>query len=482
MDASAGFDVENIEEYTKQFEAIAATISEKTSSQVSLFNEFDASKIGIVSEKIKTPINLFSKSIDKFEEPITNQVKGALNGALQYAKTKVAEQNITNISLSQFVVFANEYVQNESGKDYKDVGFAVDGENESKLIVNVKLSNTTDVSGIEFNLGDIAKINAAGSRNLSSSLEFQVAIDLDKNSDGNYLDSEGDFSVEDVVVKKLNAVVKDFGGSAEFMGLTIQEQTDSEETDVDLSLSYDASLENSKVTSAADLEFALAGSETLPFEFAEGQIMKVSIVDGKFVAKVPTIQMKEGFLLAPKVSALISEDSFVNDLTLKIGDENVSIENSVSIFNELMGKAMIALKGAIKNKNIDAATLLECLRIVAGDKLTINYTGDIVGTLSIPGRKSLNGKLVNYFYTQTTIFEETNVTKEYIKEHYTLKMEKVVTGDESNPVVVSLDEYTGIDYYLSFDLGSCPDCPKGAQCSPCDGRVVAAIYSYNPRP
>lgn len=121
---------------------------------------------------------------------LQNKVNGALDGALQYSKTKIAEQNITNISLSQFVVFANEYVQSESGKDYKDIGFAVDGENESKLIVNVKLSNTTDVSGIEFNLGDIAKIIAAGSRNLSSSLEFQVAIDLDKNSDGNYLDSK----------------------------------------------------------------------------------------------------------------------------------------------------------------------------------------------------------------------------------------------------------------------------------------------------
>ena len=39
-------------------------------------------------------------------------------------------------------------------------------------------------------MGDIAKIIAAGSRNLSSSLEFQVAIDLDKNSDGNYLESK----------------------------------------------------------------------------------------------------------------------------------------------------------------------------------------------------------------------------------------------------------------------------------------------------
>ncbi len=366
MDASAGFDVDKINAYTTQFEAIATIVSEKASAAIESFNEFDVKNIGIPSTEIKKPIFLFAESSAEFKDPIANEIKSAFSDVLNFAKTKVEEQ-VTNLSLPQFVAYANEFIQSEAGKKYENISFAVDGENEDKLIVNVKLSNTTDVSGLEFSLGDVAKINANGSRNLSSTLEFQVAIDLDKNSDGKYLDDGDDFSVDDAVIKKLDAAINDFGGNADFMGLTIQEQTDSEETGVDLSLSYDASLENSKVTSAADLEFALAGSETLPFEFAEGQIMKVSIVDGKFVAKVPTIQMKEGFLLAPKVSALISEDSFVNDLTLKFGDENVSIENSVSIFNELMGKAMIALKGAIKNKNIDAATLLECLRIVAGD-------------------------------------------------------------------------------------------------------------------
>ena len=186
-----GFDVEKIDDnvYTSQFEAIAATISTNASSVISSFREFDVTDVG-VPKKFNPPIQLFSKSVGAFKTDVANKVNGALNGALQYSKTKIAEQNITNISLSQFVVFANEYVQSESGEDYKDIDFAVDGENESKLIVNVKLSNTTDVSGIEFNLGDIAKINAAGSRNLSSSLEFQVAIDLDKNSDGNYLDSK----------------------------------------------------------------------------------------------------------------------------------------------------------------------------------------------------------------------------------------------------------------------------------------------------
>ena len=188
MDASAGFDVDKINAYTSQFEAIATTISVNASSAIESFKEFDVTNVG-VPKKFNPPIQLFSKSSGAFKSDITNQVKGALNGVFDYAKTKVEEQ-VTNLSLPQFVAYANEFIQSEAGKKYENISFAADGENESKLIVNVKLSNTTDVSGIEFNLGDIAKINAAGSRNLSSSLEFQVAIDLDKNSDGNYLDSK----------------------------------------------------------------------------------------------------------------------------------------------------------------------------------------------------------------------------------------------------------------------------------------------------
>ena len=391
MDASAGFDVydvEKIEAYTNQFNAIAAAISEKASSVISSFAEFDVKDIGVPSEEIKELVYLFAESSAEFKGPVAEKVSGALNGALQYAKTKNVEQNKTNLSLSDFVSYAKEFVQKKGNEDYKDIDFTVDGEKESKLIVNVKLSNTTDVSGIEFNLGDVAKINAIGSRNLSSSLEFQVAIDLDKNSDGNYLDTEGDFSVGNAVVKKLNTVIKDFGGNAEFMGLSIQEQTNSDETSNDLVLSFDDSAENSKVTASADLEFALAGAESLPFSFAEGQIMKVSITNGKFVANVPTIQMNESFLLSPKVSALIPEDSFVNDLKLKIDGEDVSVADAAGGFNELMGKAMIALKGAVKKADgadsgyvFDGKTLKECLNIVVGEKWNENLV--VIGPTGI---------------------------------------------------------------------------------------------------
>ena len=50
MDASAGFDVddvEKIEAYTSQFEAIATTISVNASSAIESFNEFDVTNVGV---------------------------------------------------------------------------------------------------------------------------------------------------------------------------------------------------------------------------------------------------------------------------------------------------------------------------------------------------------------------------------------------------------------------------------------------------
>lgn len=47
MDASAGFDVEKIDAYASQFEAIATTISKNASSAIEYFNEVDVSNVGV---------------------------------------------------------------------------------------------------------------------------------------------------------------------------------------------------------------------------------------------------------------------------------------------------------------------------------------------------------------------------------------------------------------------------------------------------
>ena len=47
MDASAGFDVDKINTYTSQFEAIATIVSEKASAAISSFSEIDVTDVGV---------------------------------------------------------------------------------------------------------------------------------------------------------------------------------------------------------------------------------------------------------------------------------------------------------------------------------------------------------------------------------------------------------------------------------------------------
>ena len=47
MDASAGYDIDKIEEYASQFEAIATIISKNASSAIESFNEFDVTNVGV---------------------------------------------------------------------------------------------------------------------------------------------------------------------------------------------------------------------------------------------------------------------------------------------------------------------------------------------------------------------------------------------------------------------------------------------------
>ncbi|MBO4828132.1 MAG: LEPR-XLL domain-containing protein [Fibrobacter sp.] len=52
MDASAGFDVDKINAYTSQFEAIAITISKNASSAIESFKEFDVSNVGVPKKNL----------------------------------------------------------------------------------------------------------------------------------------------------------------------------------------------------------------------------------------------------------------------------------------------------------------------------------------------------------------------------------------------------------------------------------------------
>ncbi len=57
MDASAGYDIDKIEEYVNQFDSITVSTEENSLSSLSSFAEFDASSIGS-SEIFNRPMAL----------------------------------------------------------------------------------------------------------------------------------------------------------------------------------------------------------------------------------------------------------------------------------------------------------------------------------------------------------------------------------------------------------------------------------------
>ncbi len=57
MDASAGYDIDKIEEYVNQFDSITVSTEENSLSSLSSFTEFDASSIE-TSEIVNRPMAL----------------------------------------------------------------------------------------------------------------------------------------------------------------------------------------------------------------------------------------------------------------------------------------------------------------------------------------------------------------------------------------------------------------------------------------
>ena len=77
MDASAGFDVEKIDDYAVQFENIAASIGNEVSTTIGNVVEFDVSKLGI-SDNISSPVALFEDISGSFKDAVTAKVSKVL--------------------------------------------------------------------------------------------------------------------------------------------------------------------------------------------------------------------------------------------------------------------------------------------------------------------------------------------------------------------------------------------------------------------
>ena len=121
--------------------------------------------------------------------------------------------------------------------------------------------------------------------------------------------------------------------------------------------------------------------------------------------------------------------------------------------------------------------------IVAGDTITIEYTGEITILESYPARIQLDGEVKSYSfgYAEVTHYEGEDFSIEHIKACYDYKDAYVILDRSGR--YVKLDEYTGNEIYLvtdqkklyGDDLGGIQDLKAPLK------HPIACMLAYNPR-
>jgi len=339
MDAATGFDIEKIDEYTKQFESISSTVGDEVYSAVSSISEFNASALGI-TENVASFTDLLADSAESFKSTIVNNVQTVLNKALE--SVEQASEQVKKIDLADFVdLHVKTFLASKDGEKYKGLEFAA---NDSKLTISLDLSNTKSLEKMGFDIDSLGSVRLEGDVELSSVAKVQVVVDLNADNDDTYLNSEDDLNVESPVIQQLKASIDNLGVSAKFMDLNLVESTLSDETDPDISLSY----VGSKFVQKIDLEFILQNSTNLPFSFAEGECLKITSDENGLGAQLPQIQMNENCSLADLVGQLdFSKISFLSEKAAGVAEG----------VKDVWANSLIALNGAVADavKNADAA-------------------------------------------------------------------------------------------------------------------------------
>ena len=114
--------------------------------------------------------------------------------------------------------------------------------------------------------------------------------------------------------------------------------------------------------------------------------------------------------------------------------------------------------------------------IIAGDMLTLKYTGEIRTKEIFPGEHTIyNGELKSWKFDQTYIIEEHDKTIEQLKEQYNIFQNYIITDQIGH--YESLDSYSGSTFYLAVNLKAETEHNEHSSRSP-----IAGVYSFNPRP
>lgn len=304
--------------------------------------------------------------------------------------------NTESISLDTLAAELNNRITTDLPQSFVNPLFSV--QNEDTLKLNLGYQSNADVGNLNIDAVALQTNNVTISASVLANVS--VEIDFDKDDDEVPAESSSDIEIS-ADISNINISVPNFGGTAEFLNLSVLEQND----DVaDLGLNYNGT--SSQQTSSLDLEYRLDNTNAgMPFDIknANDVIGVTKATNGDFSVSMPELQLKsgiEGFSLENILQGLDFEKiPFIRDY--KFGGKTVS--SYIADLQKFWARASFAINGAVEQDSTGASPVYQLNLGKIGtyfSKLIANVenVGSILESLTL---EDVNGNLVNLYDSET---------------------------------------------------------------------------------
>lgn len=362
----SNLDIQQFDSYAEQISILSDSIGEKAVESLGLFDKINFAQFHL-ADKANAAIEFVADSAEQLKSVFADKVNSALGNALKDLEKKYYVDEVTleegKIKLADFV--QNYVVENAEGTG---LTFAVEG---SKLVVNYDIEYAKNITDMGFDLvEDKLKLTSEGTA-LNTSAKLKAVIDLDKGGNGIILDEASDVGDFAVTVEELKVSVDNLGMKAKFMNIVLEEVDKEGEEGPDLSISYAS---GSDVSQSVNLEFGLANSGELPFEFKDGELLTVATAEEGLDVSVPEIQMKGDGLSGLFSGDVLKNLPFIKESSFAIGEQQFNLPQLVEKVNDLWTKVSIALTSTVEpvqfykdRVQLNLKSLGEKLQIILGD-------------------------------------------------------------------------------------------------------------------
>jgi hypothetical protein len=259
--------------------------------------------------------------------------------------------NTESISLDALAAELNNRITTDLPQSFVNPSFSV--QNEDTLKLNLGYQSDADVGNLNIDAVALQTNNVT----LSASVLANVSVEIDFDKDDDVpAESSSDIEIS-ADISNINISVPNFGGTAEFMNLSVLEQND----DVaDLGLNYNGI--SSLQTTSLDLEYRLDNTNAgMPFDIknANDVIGVTKATNGDFSVSMPELQLKsgiEGFSLENILQGLDFEKiPFIRDY--KFGGKTVS--SYIADLQKFWARASFAINGALEQDSTGASPVYQ---------------------------------------------------------------------------------------------------------------------------